>query len=123
MLNYNGKIAEGSAENIFMVRDGQIFTPPLTSGCLAGITRESVIQMIKSDGIEITERELERDDLYAADEIFMTGTAAEVKSVSQVDNVTISDGKMGNITKTLQKSFMDVAMGKDERFLHWLTYI
>jgi len=123
MLNYNGKIAEGSAENIFIVRDGQIFTPPLTSGCLAGITRESVIQMIKSDGIEITERELERDDLYAADEIFMTGTAAEVKSVSQVDNVTISDGKMGNITKTLQKSFMDVAMGKDERFSHWLTYI
>ena len=79
--------------------------------------------MIKSDGIEITERELERDDLYAADEIFMTGTAAGVKSVSQVDNVTISDGKMGNITKSLQKSFMDVAMGKDERFSHWLTYI
>jgi branched-chain amino acid aminotransferase len=73
--------------------------------------------------MDITERQLERDDLYSADEIFMTGTAAEVKSVAQVDDVTISDGKMGEITKTLQKSFMDVAMGKDERFSHWLRYI
>jgi branched-chain amino acid aminotransferase len=123
MLNHYGKIAEGSAENIFVVKDGQIFTPPLSSGCLAGITRDSVIQIIKSDGMELTERELERDDLYSADEIFMTGTAAEVKSVAQVDDVTISDGKMGNITKTLQKSFMDVAMGKDERFIQWLQYV
>ncbi|MDG7050529.1 MAG: branched-chain amino acid transaminase [Nitrososphaerota archaeon] len=123
MLNYHGKIAEGSAENIFIVKDGQIFTPPLSSGCLAGITRDSVIQIIKSDGMELTERELERDDLYSADEIFMTGTAAEVKSVAQIDDVTISDGKMGNITKTLQKSFMDVAMGKDERFIQWLQYV
>jgi branched-chain amino acid aminotransferase len=73
--------------------------------------------------MDITEQELERDDLYSADEIFMTGTAAEVKSVAQVDDVTIADGKMGNITKSLQKSFMDVAMGKDERFIHWLQYI
>ena len=73
--------------------------------------------------MDITEQELERDDLYSADEIFMTGTAAEVKSVAQIDDVTIADGKMGNITKSLQKSFMDVAMGKDERFIHWLQYI
>ncbi len=73
--------------------------------------------------MDIAEQELERDDLYSADEIFMTGTAAEVKSVSQVDDVTIADGKMGNVTKSLQKSFMDVAMGKDERFIHWLQYL
>lgn len=123
MLNYHGKIAEGSAENIFVVKNGQIYTPPLTSGCLAGITRDSVIQIIESNGMDITEQELDRDDLYSSDEIFMTGTAAEVKSVSQVDDVTIADGKMGNVTKSLQKSFMDVAMGRDERFIHWLKYL
>src|SRR5574338_773458 len=121
MLNQYGKIAEGSAENIFVVKDGQIYTPPLSSGCLAGITRDSVIQIIKSDGQDIIERELERDDLYSADEIFMTGTAAEVKSVAQVDDVTIDDGKMGHTTKSLQKAFMEVAMGRDERFSQWLT--
>lgn len=123
MLNHYGKIAEGSAENIFVVKDGEIFTPPLSSGCLAGITRDSVIQLIRADGMDVIERELERDDLYSADEIFMTGTAAEVKSVAQVDNVTIDDGKMGNTTKRLQKSFMDIAMGRDERFSQWLLYV
>ncbi len=123
MLNQYGKIAEGSAENIFVVKNGEIYTPPLSSGCLAGITRDSVIELIKANGQDVTERELERDDLYSADEIFMTGTAAEVKSVAQVDDVTVGDGKMGHTTKSLQKSFMDVAMGKDERFIQWLTYV
>lgn len=123
MMNYHGKIAEGSAENIFVVKNEKILTPPLSSGCLAGITRDSVIQMIRADGLDVTETDLERDDLYSADEIFMTGTAAEVKSVTQVDDVTIADGKMGKTTKALQKSFMDVAMGRDERFSHWLQYI
>ncbi|WP_268543543.1 branched-chain amino acid transaminase [Candidatus Nitrosotenuis cloacae] len=123
MLNHHGKIAEGSAENIFVVKNGEIFTPPLSSGCLAGITRDSVIQLIRSDGMEVIEKEMERDDLYSADEIFMTGTAAEVKSVAQVDNVAIDDGKMGQTTKRLQKSFMDIAMGRDERFSEWLLYV
>ncbi|CDI04993.1 MAG: branched-chain amino acid transaminase [Candidatus Nitrosotenuis sp.] len=123
MLNHHGKIAEGSAENIFVVKDGQIFTPPLSSGCLAGITRDSVIQIIRAGGQEVTERELERDDLYSADEIFMTGTAAEVKSVAQIDDVIIGNGKIGQTTRRLQKEFMDVAMGNDQRFSHWLLYI
>lgn len=123
MLNYHGKITEGSAENIFVIRNGEIFTPPLTSGILEGITRDSVIQILREDGQNVIEKELDRDDLYSADEIFMTGTAAEVKSVSQVDDVSIGDGKIGKATKQLQKSFMDVAMGSDERFAHWLKYI
>jgi len=123
MLNYHGKITEGSAENIFVVRNGEIFTPPLTSGILEGITRDSVIQILREDGQNVIEKELDRDDLYSADEIFMTGTAAEVKSVSQVDDVSIGDGKIGKTTKQLQKSFMDAAMGSDERFAHWLKYI
>ena len=123
MLNSNGKVAEGSAENIFILKDGQIITPPLTSGILEGITRDSVIQIIEENGGYVVEADIDREDLYTADEVFMVGTAAEVKSVAQIDRVKISDGKPGKITKALQKSFTDVSMGKDERFLPWLTYI
>ena len=123
MLNTHGKVAEGSAENIFVVKDGVILTPPLSAGCLDGITRDSVIQIIDANDELVLEKNLERDDLYLADEIFMTGTAAEVKSVTQVDNVKIGNGKMGNITKSLQKSFSDVVMGKDEAFRPWLKFI
>ncbi len=123
MLNYHGKVTEGSAENIFIVKNGQIFTPPLASGILEGITRDSVIQIIRADGGEVIERDLDRDDLYSADEIFMTGTAAEVKSVSEVDDVIIDNGRMGQTTKRLQHSFMDAATGRDERFAHWLTHL
>ena len=123
MLNLQGKVAEGSAENIFVVKDDVIQTPPLSAGGLEGITRDSVIQIIEENSGFVIERDLERDDLYAADEIFMTGTAAEVKSVTQIDKVKIGTGKMGKITKSLQKSFTDAVMGKDERFLPWLTFI
>ncbi|MCY4490217.1 MAG: branched-chain amino acid transaminase [Thaumarchaeota archaeon] len=123
MLNTHGKVAEGSAENIFVVKDGVILTPPLSAGCLDGITRDSVIQIIDANDELVLEKNLERDDLYLADEIFMTGTAAEVKSVTQVDNIKIGNGKMGNITKSLQKSFSDVVMGKDEAFRPWLKFI
>ena len=123
MLNVHGKVAEGSAENIFMVKDDIIQTPPLSAGGLEGITRDSVIQIIEKNGGFVIERDLERDDLYNADEVFMTGTAAEVKSVTQIDKVRIANGKMGKITRALQKSFTDVVMGNDERFLPWLTFI
>ena len=123
MLNYQGKVSEGSAENIFIVKDGQILTPPMSAGILEGITRDSVIQIIEENGGYVVETDLDREDLYTADEVFMTGTAAEVKSVAQIDRVKISDGKPGQVTKALQKAFMDVAMGKDERFLPWLRYI
>jgi len=122
MLNLHGKVSEGSAENIFLVKDGVIKTPPLSAGGLGGITRDSVIQIIEKNGGSVLERELSRDDLYSADEILMTGTAAEVKSVAQVDKVIIGDAKMGKITRELQKSFSDAAMGRDERFLSWLTF-
>ena len=123
MLNYHGKVAEGSAENIFVIKDDIIQTPPLSAGGLEGITRDSIIRIIEKNGGFVIEQDLDRDDLYNADEIFMTGTAAEVKSVTQIDKVKIGSGKMGSITKALQKSFTDVVMGKDERFLPWLTFI
>jgi len=123
MLNYQGKVAEGSAENIFIVKNNQLCTPPLTAGILEGITRDSVIRIIKENDEKIIEKDLDREDLYVADEVFMTGTAAEVKSVTEIDQIAIGNGKPGPKTRELQKSFMDVVMGKDDRFLSWLRYI
>jgi len=123
MLNSSGKVAEGSAENIFIIKSGIIKTPPLNADILNGITRDSVIQLIKVNGIKLVEKNITVKELFKADEVFMTGTAAEVKSVSKINKTLIGNGKMGKITKTLQKSFMDAAMGKDQRFTSWLQYI
>ena len=123
MLNYSGKVAEGSAENIFIVKNGMIKTPPLDADILNGITRDSVIQLIRSDGIKLIEKNITVNELLKADEVFMTGTAAEVKSVTKIDRTSIGKGKPGIITKTLQKSFMDIVIGKDQRFISWLRYI
>ena len=123
MLNSSGKVAEGSAENIFIIKSGIIKTPPLNADILNGITRDSVIRLIKVNGIKLVEKNITVKELFKADEVFMTGTAAEVKSVSKINKTLIGNGKMGKITKTLQKSFMDAAMGKDQRFTSWLQYI
>ena len=123
MLNYKGNIAEGSAENIFIVKNGTIKTPPLTADILDGITRNSVIRLIKSKKRKLVEKNITVNELLKADEVFMTGTAAEVKSVTKINKTTIGNGKPGKITKELQKSFMDVVMGKNSKFLSWLRYI
>lgn len=123
MLNSDGKVAEGSAENIFICRNDKILTPPLSTGCLNGITRDSVIQIAKLEGMDVSEYDLYRDDLYSAQEVFMTGTAAEVKSVTYIDKTAIGNGKMGSITKQLQKFYVDAALCRDQRFEHWLTFI
>ncbi len=123
MLNRDGKVTEGSAENIFLVRGGSILTPPSGSGILEGITRDSVIQIIEAGGGRVAEREIDREDLYTADEVFMVGTAAEVKSVALIDRVRIGDGQMGSQTRRLQKAYIDAATGRNEKFLTWLKYI
>ena len=123
MLNNKGHVAEGSAENIFVVKNGRITTPPLDADILDGITRDSAIKLLKSNKIKVIEKNLRINDLLKADEIFMTGTAAEVKSVTKIDRTSIGKGKPGIITKTLQKSFMDIVIGKDQRFISWLRYI
>ena len=123
MLNYNGKVAEGSAENIFIVKNGIIKTPPLNADILNGITRDSVIRLIKADRIKLIQKNITLKELLKADEVFMTGTAAEVKSVTKINKSSIGNGKVGKITKTLQKSFIDVVMGNDDRFTSWLRYI
>ena len=123
MLNNKGNVAEGSAENIFVVKNGIIKTPPLDADILNGITRNSVIQLIKKEHMKLVEKNITVNELLKADEVFMTGTAAEVKSVTKIDRTSIGKGKPGIITKTLQKSFMDIVMGKDQRFISWLRYI
>ena len=123
MLNNKGHVAEGSAENIFVIKNGRITTPPLSADILNGITRDSAIQMIKADGKKISEKNITVNNLLSADEIFMTGTAAEVKSVTQVNQTKIGSGKIGPITKELQSSFMDIVMGKNKKFLPWLKFL
>ena len=123
MLNNNGKVAEGSAENIFVLKNGKITTPPLDADILNGITRDSVIKLLNANGKKVIQRNISINNLFSADEIFMTGTAAEVKSVTKINNKKIGTGKIGPVTKELQKSFIDVVMGQDKRFLKWLKFL
>ena len=123
MLNNKGHVAEGSAENIFVVKNGKITTPPLDADILNGITRDSVIKLLKSNKIKVIEKNLKINDLLKADEIFMTGTAAEVKSVTRVNKTKIGNGKIGEFTKELQDSFMDTVMGQNKKYSSWLRFI
>ena len=119
LLTAEGFIADGSGENVFVVRDGEISTPPLSTSILPGITRDTVIQMAQDLGYTVREEQLIRSDLYLADEIFMTGTAAEVTPVRSVDDVEVG---VGPITLEIQKNYLDTVRGLSERWAHWLEY-
>lgn len=122
MLNANGYVAEGSGENIFVVRNGVVYTPGVNEHILEGITRALVIRILREDvGIEVVERPIARSELYIADEVFMTGTAAEVTPIVEIDNRKIGTGKVGEITKKLQKVFFDAVRGKIEKYRNLLT--
>ncbi len=121
MLDFEGNVVEGSAENVFVVKDGAISTPSSSLGILEGITRDSVIQIIEEGGGYVVESAIKRDDLYVADEIFMTGTAAEIKPVTSIDRIRIGNAKPGPVTRTLRRAYADAARGRDERFSEWLT--
>ena len=123
MLNNDGHVAEGSAENIFVVKNGKITTPPLDADILNGITRDSAIKLLKSKKIKVVEDNLKIYDLLNADEVFMTGTAAEIKSVTRVDKTKLGNAKIGDVTKELQSLFMDTVMGKNKKFRSWLKFI
>jgi branched-chain amino acid aminotransferase len=124
MLNMNGMVVEASAENIFIVKDGYLITPPTTSGALEGITRDSILTLAREHKIPYEIRDISRDELYLADELFLTGTAAEVKPVGEVDNRIIGDGKIGIITKQLKALFESVVRGHDKKFSNkWLMPI
>ena len=123
MLNSDGHVAEGSGENLFIVRDGVVYTPPLSAGVLDGLTREAVMMLLREDGIEVVERDLVRTDLYYADEMFFSGTAAEVTPIREVDDRAVGDGRPGPVTKRAQALFMETVTGKNERHADWLEYV
>jgi len=122
LLDPDGYIAEGSGENIFIVRKGVIKTTPLTS-ILEGITRDSIISVAREMGLPVLEERFTRDDLYIAEEAFLTGTAAELTPIREVDDRIIGDGRPGPITRRLQDSFFAIVHGKDRRYERWLTYL
>ena len=120
LLDVDGFVAEGSGENLFIVKNGAIYEPELTSA-LIGITRESVITLAREMGYTVSSRRITRDDLYIADEAFFTGTAAEVTPIREVDGRTIGEGMRGPVTAKLQQAFFDCVAGKSEKYRDWLT--
>ncbi len=123
LLDHHGFVCEGSGENVFVVREGQIVTPPHTAGILDGISRRSVMQIAADLGIEIVERDLARAELYLADEVFMCGTAAELVPVREIDDHTIGSGEPGPVTRELQRVFEDALHGRDARYIGWLDIV
>ena len=120
LLTDGGFIADGSGENVFIVRDGTIYTPDLSASILRGITRDTIIQIAQDLGYTVVEKQLIRTDLYLADEVFMTGTAAEVTPLREVDDQLI--GPPGPVTLQIQKAYLDTVRGGSERWSHWLEY-
>jgi branched-chain amino acid aminotransferase len=121
LLDTEGYVAEGAGENIYIVKNGTLYTPPLSSAVLAGITRDSVLRIARDLGIPVAEQKFTRDTMYVADELFMTGTAAEVTPVREVDNRRIGSGSPGPVTKRLQETYLRAVRGGEPRYREWLT--
>jgi branched-chain amino acid aminotransferase len=122
-LDFNGTVSEGAGENIFVIRDGVVYTPGLGSSILQGITRDTVLTILKDQGVEVRYESIARDMLYIADEIFFTGTAAEVTPVRSVDRIQIGSGKRGPITKAVQDEFFGITSGQLPDRHNWLTLV
>lgn len=123
LLNTAGKVVEASAENVFIVKNKTLITPPISSGSLEGITRDTVLALATEDSILTEIRDISKDELYLADEIFLTGTAAEIKSVGEIDNRMIGNGKTGTITKRMKRLFEQSIRGNHKYSEKWLIYI
>jgi branched-chain amino acid aminotransferase len=122
-LGHNGLLSEGAGENLFLVKKGKLLTPPSSAGILAGITRDSVITLAEDLGLSVEERDLPREALYSADEVFMTGTAAEITPVRSVDRKPVGAGEPGPVTRTLQQRFFGLFDGSTEDRWGWLEVV
>jgi branched-chain amino acid aminotransferase len=122
LLDVDGFVAEGSGENVFIIRKGKLYTPDLTSA-LEGITRDTIVTLAKELGYEVIEKRITRDEVYGADEAFFTGTAAEVTPIRELDNRAIGAGTRGPITEKLQSLYFDVVKGKSAKHADWLTLV
>jgi len=123
MLDPQGYVAEGTGENIFVVKHGVVRTPPTAGAVLAGITRDTAIQLMREHGVEVREEPIARDELYIADEVFLTGTAAEITPVREIDHRKIGRGEAGPVTRRVQESFFSIVKGADTGHEHWLSYV
>lgn len=124
MLTQDGHVSEGSGENIFLIMDGKLYTPPSSDNILMGVTRDTVIKLAKDElGIDTLEQSIDRSELFMADECFMTGTAAHLTPVIEVDRRKVGNGEVGDITRKLQEVFFDVIRGKNPKYLGWCTPI
>ncbi|WP_413520539.1 branched-chain amino acid transaminase [Psychrobacter glacincola] len=123
LMDPQGYVCQGAGENLFLVKDGVLHTPDLAGGALDGITRRTIIQFADDLGIKVIERRITRDEFYLADEIFMTGTAAEVTPIREYDDRTIGNGGRGPLTEKLQTLYFDVVHGRNEQYMDWLSFI
>jgi len=123
MLDPQGYVAEGTGENIFVVKKDIVRTPPTSGAILAGITRDTTITLLREQGVDVREEPIARDELYTADEVFLTGTAAEITPVRDIDHRKIGRGEAGPVTRRLQESFFSVVKGADTKHDHWLSYL
>ena len=123
LMDPQGYVCQGAGENLFLVKDGVLHTPDLAGGALDGITRRTIIQFADDLGIKVVERRITRDEFYLADEIFMTGTAAEVTPIREYDDRTIGNGGRGTLTEQLQTLYFDVVHGRNEQYMDWLSFI
>jgi branched-chain amino acid aminotransferase len=121
LLDTRGYVAEGSGENIFAVRDGELITPPLAAAILPGITRDTVMVLAREAGLTVREELFTRDELFLADEVFFTGTAAEITPIREIDHRPVGDGKVGPMTRRLQERYFDIVRGRDTTHPEWLT--
>lgn len=122
VLNQDGHFSEGSAMNMFMVRDGKLVTPPVTDNILEGITRRTIMELTEKElGLEVVERSIDRTETFICDELILTGTAAQVTAVTMIDHRMVGDGKMGPVAEKLRQLYDDVVRGKMEKYMHWVT--
>lgn len=122
LLNQDGHVCEGTGENIFLVIGGKLHTPPIEENVLPGITRDTVMQLARTElGLEVVERRIDRSELYMADEVFLTGTAAHVTPVVEIDNRKIADGKPGPLSRSVQSLYFDIVRGKNDKYMYWCT--
>lgn len=123
LLDSSGFVSEGAGENVFLVKDGAIYTPDLSAGALNGITRNTVLHIAKDLGIDVVQKRITRDECYIADEMFFTGTAAEVTPIRELDRVQIGAGQRGPVTEKIQSAFFDIVNGRNARYAHWLAKV
>jgi branched-chain amino acid aminotransferase len=123
LLDTTGFVSEGAGENLFVIKDGVIYTPDLSAGALNGITRNTIFHICQDLGIQIVQKRITRDEIYICDEAFFTGTAAEVTPIRELDRLAIGSGSRGPMTETIQQAFFDIVNGKNPKYAHWLTRV